>query len=85
MPKLRESKDAQLNKLIAATIKKYIILRDVSQEALAAKAQLSIATLSRRLNADVERFSIAELRRIIRALQIPGEEIANPIIGLYLQ
>lgn len=83
MPKLRESKDVQLNKLIAATIKKYIILREVSHETLAAKAQVSLSTLSRRLNSDVERLSIAELRRIIRALQIPGEEIANPIIGLY--
>lgn len=83
MPKLREDKDTQLNKLICATIKKYIILRGVSHEALAAKARVSTCTLSRRLNSDVERLSIAELRRIIRALQIPGEEIANPIIGLY--
>ena len=83
MPKLRESKDASLNKLITATIKKYIVLRDVQHEELAARLNMSRTTLSRRLNSDVEKFSIGELRRLIRALQIPGDEIARPIIGLY--
>ena len=58
MPKLRESKDASLNKLITATIKKYIVLRDVQHEELAARLNMSRTTLSRRLNSDVEKFSI---------------------------
>lgn len=66
---------AKTDVLFAATIEKYLYLSGLkTRNALAPRIQIHPRTLTRKIN-NPDTFTVAELRRVKRVLQIPTEEM----------
>ena len=79
MPRVKWSENMPHPEAVAKLIERYIKIerRDTVEEALS-RAGCSKGLYYRRLNAP-EDFSLAELRRFGRALEIPQEELAEAV------
>lgn len=80
MPRTSISINERYNKKITCVIKSYMYMYDVDVPELATSAKVCKDTMYRRLQKP-ETFTIDELRRIVRKLRIPKDEIIPALLG----
>ena len=84
MPRVKLGREDSSNLLLIATISKYMVLREIDIQTLAVRTGVCPRTLHSRMKekGGAEKFKLCELRKIIKALSIPMDEIVRPLVGL---